>query len=104
MSRNIFWSNGFVLENSPHYFTSDIGTNDLSSEKCSLGIAKSIINLAHSFKNKSHDVTVSTITLKSDDKKLNEKGMEVNLHLKELSNDKNFFIIIHFFKWQLRED
>ena len=31
-----------------------------------------------------HDVSVSTIILITDDKKLNEKGMEENRHLEEL--------------------
>ena len=33
---------------------------------------------------------VSTIILRTDDKKLNEKRMEVNLHLKELSKKRTF--------------
>ena len=41
-----------------------------------------------------HDVIVSTVTLRTDDKKLNEKGMEVNLHLKKLrKEEKNIFLI-----------
>ena len=35
---------------------------------------------------------VSTIILRTDDKKLNEKRMEVNLHLNELSKEKNMFL------------
>ena len=61
-------------------------------------IAESIINLACRLKNEMHDVTVSTIILRTDDKKLNEKGMEVNLHLKELCKEK------YFFKRQRKED
>ena len=38
-----------------------------------------------------HDVGVSIIVLRTHDKKLNEKGMRVNLHLKELSKEKNIF-------------
>ena len=33
------------------------------------------------------------IILRTDDKKSNEKGMEVNLYLKELSKEKNIFLI-----------
>ena len=41
-----------------------------------------------------HDVSVSTVTLRTDDKKLNEKGMDVNLHLKKLrKEEKNIFLI-----------
>ena len=52
-------------------------------------IAKSIINLACRLKNEIHDVSISTIILRTDDKKLNEKGIKVNLHLKELNKEKN---------------
>ena len=44
-------------------------------------------------KNEIPDVSVSTIILRTDDKKLNEKGMEVNLRLKELSKEKNISLI-----------
>ena len=81
------------LRNPPDHFILHVGTNDLSSEKCSMEIAKSIINLACRLKNEIHDVSVSTIILRTDNKKLNEKGMEVNLHLKELSKEKNIFLI-----------
>ena len=40
-----------------------------------------------------YDVSFSTIILRTDDKKLNKKGMEVNLHLKELSKEKDCFLI-----------
>ena len=46
---------------------------------------------ARRLKNKMHDVNFSIIILRTDDKKLNKKGMEVNLHLKELSKEKNIF-------------
>ena len=73
------------LRNPPDHFILHVGTNDLLSEKSSMEIAVSIINLACRFKNEIHDVSVSTAILRTDDKKLNKKGMEVNLHLKELS-------------------
>ena len=38
-----------------------------------------------------HEVSVITITQRTDDKELNEKGMEVNLYLKKLSKEKNIF-------------
>ena len=87
------------LRNPPDHFVLHVGTNDLSSEKSFMEIAKSIINLASQLKNEIHDVSVSTFILRTDDKKLNEKGMEVNLHLKELSKKNE-----HFFNWQLKED
>ena len=77
------------LRKPPDDFILHVGTNDLSSEKCSMETTESIINLAFKLKNEIHDVSVSTIILRTDNKKLNEKGMEVNLHLKELSKEKN---------------
>ena len=40
-----------------------------------------------------YDVSVSTIILRTDDKKMKEKGMEVNFHLKELIKEKSIFLI-----------
>ena len=37
-----------------------------------------------STKSESHDVSVSTIILRANDKKLSQKGFEVNSHFKEL--------------------
>ena len=54
-------------------------------------IAKSIINLSCQRKNEMLDVSVLTIILRTDDKKMKEKGMEVNFHLKELIKEKSFF-------------
>ena len=81
------------LRNPPHHFILHVGTKDLFSERCSMEIAESIINLACPLENEIHDLSDSTIILRTDDKKLNEKGMEVNLHLKELSKEKNIFLI-----------
>ena len=77
------------LRNPKYHFILHVGMNDLSSEKSSMEIAKSIINLARRLKNEIHDVSISTIILRTDDKKLNEKGIKVNLHLKELNKEKN---------------
>ena len=81
------------LRNPPDHFILHAGTNDLSSEKFSMEIAESITNLACRLKNEIHDVSVSTVILRADDRKLNEKGMEVNLHLKELNKEKNIFLL-----------
>ena len=81
------------LRNPPDHFILHVETNDLNSEKCAMEIAESIINLACRLKNEIHDVSVSTFILRLDDKKLNEKEMEVNLHLKELSKEKNISLI-----------
>ena len=63
----------------------------LSSGKSSVEMGESIINLECRLKNEMHDVSVSTIILETDDKKLNKKEMEVNLYLKEISHQKNIF-------------
>ena len=65
------------LRNPPDHFILNIGTNALSSEKSPLQIVESIMNLASRLKNKIHYVSVSTIILRTDDKKLNEKGIEI---------------------------
>ena len=62
------------LTNPPDHFILHVGTNDLSSEKCSLEITESIINLTCRLKNEIHDVNVSTIILRTDDKKNERKG------------------------------
>ena len=68
-----------------------VGTNDLSSDKSPHEIAESVINLACQIKNEKHDVSVSTNILRTDDKILNEKGIEVNSYFKELCKKKNIF-------------
>ena len=88
-----------VHKKSPDRFILHVDTNDLFSEKCSMKIAKSSIILTCRLKNEIHDVSVSTIILRTDDKILNERGMQVDLHLKELSKENNIF-----FNWQLKED
>ena len=82
-----------ILRKSRRSFHLTYGTNDISSEKSSMESAESIINLACQLKSEIHDVSVSTIILRTDDKKLNEKGIGVNLHLLDLSKEKNIFLI-----------
>ena len=72
------------LRNSPDHFILHVGTNELSSERSMLMKIAESINLSCRLKNEVHDISVSIIILRTDDKKLNEKGMEVNLHLKSL--------------------
>ena len=62
------------LINPPDHFILHVGTNNLSSEKCSMEITESIINLACRLKNEIHDVNASTIILRTDDKKIEQKG------------------------------
>ena len=81
------------FRNSPDNLILHVRANNLSSEKFSMEIAESTRNLACRLKSKIRDVGVSTIILRTDAKKLNEKGMEVNLPLKELSKEKDIFLI-----------
>ena len=84
------------LQNPPDHFILHGGTNDLFSENSSMEIAESIINLTCRIKNEIHDVNVSKIISKTNGKKSNEKGMEVNLQLTELFTKmtKKFFVLI----------
>ena len=61
------------VRSSSDHFILHLGTNDLSSDKSSEGIARSIIDLATSIKNKKHDVSISNVTIRADNKKLEEK-------------------------------
>ena len=58
------------LRNPPDHFIFHFGTNDLSSEKSSMEIAESIINLACRLINEIQcfNVSVSTIILRNDKK------------------------------------
>ena len=80
------------LRNPPDHFILHVGTN-LSSDKSPHEIAELIINLACQLKSEKHDVSVSTIILRTDDKILNKKGIEVNSYLKELCKKKNIFLV-----------
>ena len=46
-----------------------VGTNDLSSNE----LGRSIIDLATSVKNEKHDVSISNIIIRTDDKKTRKK-------------------------------
>ena len=66
------------VRSSPDHFILYVGTNDLSSNKSPEEIARSIIDLATSMKNKKYDVSISNIIIRADNKKLEEKRCEVN--------------------------
>ena len=80
---------------SPDHFILHVGTNDLSSDKSSEEITRSIIGLATSIKNEKHDVSISNIIIRADDKKLGEKRCEVNSFLGKLCKEKNYYLIDH---------
>ena len=79
------------------------GRNYLSPEKFSVEIAELIIILAYRLRSEMHDVSVPTIILRADDKKLEQKGYrrkftyELNLH-------KNYIKKRTFFNWQFKKD
>ena len=68
---------------------------DLSSDKSAEEIARSIIDLATSIKNEKHDVSISNIIIRADDKKLEERRCKVNSFLGKLWKEKNFYLIDH---------
>ena len=84
-----------LVRSSPDHFILHVGTNDLSSDKSPEEIARSNIDLATSIKNEKHDVSISNIRIRADDKKLEEKRCEVNSFLGKLCKEKNFYLIDH---------
>ena len=81
------------IRNLSDHFILHVRTYDLSPEKFSMKIVELILSLACRLKNEIHDVCISTIILRADDKNLNEKGIEVNLYSKELSKEKNICLL-----------
>ena len=81
------------VRDKPDHFIIHVGTNDLNSEVSPKSIAESIVDLAMSLKTESNDVTVSNITLRTDNSLLNQKGCEVNSHLKDLCEERNLYLI-----------
>ena len=84
------------VRSTPDHFILHVGTNDLSSDKSSEEIARSTTDLATSVKNKKHDVSISNIIIRADNKKLEEKRCEVNSFLGKLCKEKNHYLIDHF--------
>ena len=83
------------VRKSPDHFILHVGTNDLSSNKSSEEIARSITDLATSIKNEKHDVSISNIIIRTDVKKLEEKRCEENSFLGKLCKEKNYYLIDH---------
>ena len=79
--------------NTPDHFILHVVANDLSSDKSPEETARSIIDLATSIKNEKHDVSISNIIIRADDKKLQEKRCEVNIFLGKLCKEKNYCLI-----------
>ena len=83
------------VRSSPDHFILHVAVNDLSSDKSPEELARSIIDLVTSIKNEKHDVRISNIIIRADDKKLEEKRCEVNSFLGKLCKEKNFYLIDH---------
>ena len=81
----------------PNHFILHVGINDLNSNRPPDETAKNIIDLAliSELKSEKSDVSMSSIIMRRIKIKLNKKGSEVNHHLKEMCNIKNFFLIDH---------
>ena len=77
----------------PDHFILHVVANNLSSDKSPEETARSIIDLATSIKNEKHDVSISNIIIRADDKKLEEKRCEVNIFLGKLCKEKNYCLI-----------
>ena len=71
-----------TLREKPDHIVLHVGTNDLVSDRPTDLIAKSIVGVASSMKNKNHNVTVSNIVTRADHFK--EKTNEVNDYLSKL--------------------
>ena len=83
-----------LVRSIPDHFILQVGTIDLSSNKSPEEIARSITDLATSIKNEKHDVSISNIIIRADDKKLEGKRCKVNSFLGKLCK-KNFYFIDH---------
>ena len=79
----------------PNHFILHVGTNDLNSNRPPDEITKVIIDLASKLKSEKSGVSISSIMMREDKPELNKKGSEVNHHLKEMCNRKNFYLIDH---------
>ena len=79
----------------PNDFILHVSINDLNSNIPPDEIAKVIIDLASELKSEKSGVSISSIIMRSDKPELNKKGSEVNQHLKEMYNRKNFYLMDH---------
>ena len=65
----------------------------LATEKTPKAIAEKIVELALLVKKETCDVSISSIILRTDNKQLNQKGVEVNAYVKDLCKEKNIYFI-----------
>ena len=77
----------------PDHIILHVGTNNLPTRKNTDEIAKSIVQLASALKTKSCDVSISSITARSD--QYRKKSIKVNKELKNLCLENNLYLIDH---------
>ena len=70
-----------------------IGTTDVDSDKLPEIIVKSVVDVAHSFKRESIDLSISNLAKCND--KISERSAEVHVSLKELCRKHNMYLINH---------
>jgi lysophospholipase L1-like esterase len=81
-----------ALRRDPSLVILHSGTNSLRDEgKSAMQIARDIVQLAESSKTATNDVAISSLVIRGD--VLQEKGNQVNLHLKELCTSRNLWLI-----------
>ena len=87
------------VRSSPNHFIFHVGTNDLSPNKSTEEIARSIIDLAltlqHQSRTKRMMLAYVTSLFEQTTKKLEEKRCEENSFLGKLCKEKNYYLIDH---------
>ena len=81
------------MKDEPDHFMIHVGTKELNSEVPSKSIAESRVDHAMYLKTESNDVSFSNIVVRTDNPLLNQKGSEVNSHLKDLWEERNLYLI-----------
>ena len=79
----------------PDHIIVHVGTNDLCSNASPNEIATNIVKLTTEMKTDKCDVSISGIIIRTDKPDLNRKGLEVNVILKQMCEEKNIFFIDH---------
>ena len=77
----------------PDHIILHVGTNNLPTRKTPNEIAKRIVLLALALKTKSHDVSILSLTARSD--QYCKKAIKVNKKLKNLCLENNLYLIDH---------
>ena len=84
------------FQKDPNHIILHVGLHELTLHRTSEDIPTSIIDPACSMKDKNCDeniVLMSNIILRTGNKKLSQKGQEVNTHLKEVCKEKKIYLI-----------